>query len=56
MDLKDCFPTVHVRNSNSDLSVEPPRPKQSCIQNIYSIGSSNDNHTSVSFKSIHLCK
>ena len=38
------------------LSVETARPHESIVQNVSSVGGSNDNDTSVALKAIHLCK
>src|SRR3989337_3463742 len=56
MHFKNSFTAFYIRLVNRNLPVETARTKQGCIQYIWAVGSSQNNNTSISSKSIHFNK
>ncbi len=53
MHAKDGFPSFYIRNADDDLTVKSSRPQQGGIQNIRTIGGSQNNDAAVFCKSVH---
>ena len=54
MDLEDSLATFDVRRVHDDPSVESSRAEQRGVEDVGSVGSRDQDHALVGFKTVHL--